>query len=133
MEDTHRASCDEVANAASVFKPDGTGEYRGHCMVTILCTMKDERARQRYLELTREIAIPRKAACPDCLRVTQTIPQGGDKVQVLWFQEWTSPDAFKGFMRRLFQEHPRLNEINDCLSFNPEVTISRAVQASDLA
>jgi hypothetical protein len=114
--------------AQAVFASDDAVEDTGPCAVTILCTMDDERARKRYLELTREIDLPRKQAEPSCLRVTQTVPQNTDAVQVRWIQRWTSAAEFKGFMQRLIEEYPRLSEVNDPLSFNPEVTISTAVR-----
>jgi hypothetical protein len=129
---TSDPSCETETQAATVFAAQAEEADFGHCVVTMLCTMKDESARKRYLELTREIAVPRKAAYPACLRVTQTIPQGTEQPQVLWLQEWTSPMEFKSFMRRLFEENPRLSEVNQCLAFNPVVTISRPVRTADL-
>jgi hypothetical protein len=124
-------SCDTAAHAAGVFAPESVEAIAGHCVVTLLCSLKDEPARRRYLQLTREIALPRKAADPACLRATQTIPQNTDEVQVLWIEEWTGVAEFKAFMRHLFAENPRLHEVDQCLVSNPRVTISTAVRASD--
>jgi hypothetical protein len=54
-----------------------------HCVVTILCKLKSEKPRKKYLSLTRSTALPKKASFPSCIRVTQTVLQNIDKIKVL--------------------------------------------------
>jgi hypothetical protein len=125
------ASCETVPAAAKAFENEQGGE-QGHCFITLLCTLNSEEDRRRYLSLTREIALPLKAAHPACLRVTQTIPRNSDKMQVLWIQEWLSSTAFTNFMQDLFREEPRMQEVSDCLTCKPTLTISSLVGIGDL-
>lgn len=124
-------SCDTVPAAAEVFNKPAQSSQDGHCIITLLCTLKDEEARKKYLALTREIALPIKAAHPSCLRVTQTIPKNTDEIQVMWVQEWTNSKDFTDTMKMLFKEYPRLNQVNEFLSFNPTVTVSRMLDKDD--
>ena len=126
------ASCEIVPDAVEVFQSAQKDEEVGHCIVTILCTLKSEEAREKYLALTRSIAIPKKASHPSCIRVTQTIPQNTDKIQVLWIQEWLKLADFKDVMKDLFKEGSPINQVNELLECNPVPTFSRLVKTEDV-
>ena len=120
---------DSCANASEVFQKQQSED--GHSLITLLCTLKNEDARKKYLALTRDVALPLKASNPACIRVTQTIPKNSEQVQVLWIQEWTSSQAFSDTMKKIFSEFPQMKQVNDYLSCNPVLTVSRIVSESD--
>lgn len=126
-------SCDTIPAAAEVFNQSPDAGNGSHCVITLLCTLKDEAARKQYLALTREIAFPVKAAHPSCIRVTQTIPKNTDSFQVLWVEEWTNSSDFTNTMKSLFKTYPRLSKVNEYLTCNPTVTVSRMITNADIA
>jgi len=131
-ENTNDASCKVVPDAVEVFQSAQNDEEMGHCIVTILCTLRSEEARKKYLALTRSIVIPKKASHPSCIRVTQTIPQNTEEIQVLWIQEWLKLSDFKVVMKDLFREGSPINEVNELLVFNPVPTFTRLVKNEDV-
>ena len=126
-------SCAIVPDAIEVFQSGKKDEEIGHCIVTILCTLKSEEARKKYLTLTRNIALPKKASHPSCIRVTQTIPQNTDRIQVLWIQEWLKLSDFKKVMKELFQEGAPITAVNELLACNPQPTFARLVKDQDIS
>ena len=100
--------------------------------MTILCTLKSEEAGNKHLALIRSIALPKKASHPSCVRMTQTIPQNTDKIQVLWIQEWLRLSDFKEVMKELFQEGSPISAVNDLLVCNPQPTFARLVKGTDV-
>ena len=131
-ENTDDASCEVVPDAVEVFQSAQKDEEMGHCIVTILCTLKSEEVIKKYLSLTRSIVIPKKASHPSCIRVTQTIPQNTEEIQVLWIQEWLKLSDFKGVMKDLFKEGSPINEVNELLVCNPVPTFTRLVKNEDV-
>jgi len=125
-------SCENVPDAVEVFQSAKKDEEIDHCIVTILCTLKSEEARKKYLALTRSIAIPKKASHPSCIRVTQTIPQNTEEIQVLWIQEWLKLSDFKEVMKELFKDGSPINEVNELLACNPVPTFTRLVKNEDV-
>jgi len=125
-------SCATVPDAVEVFQSEKKDNEIEHCIITILCTLKSNEARKKYLSLTRKFVLPVKSQHPSCVRVTQTIPQNTDKIQVLWIQEWQNLIDFKGVMKELFKEGSPINEVNDLLVCNPEATFARFVMNKDI-
>ena len=70
-------------------------------------------------------------AHPSCIRITQTIPKNTEETQILWIEEWTNADDFSKTMQMLFKEYPKLSQVNEYLTYNPIVMVSRMITSRD--